>query len=145
MYIIDELKDPSDLGDKINELKDKLKADMFNLLIQMGETTTNSDKDLKQESIISGGVKFTRTYNNYKYNYTVEDCVSNEDYITIDNLFILSLIKEYLVELKDIIKYKKRIRPLLETPEMTSLLTYKNVEKNHAIFRQRKDKNTKRN
>lgn len=145
MYKIDELVDDSDLREKIKELKIKLKEELFNLLLQMGETITRSDKDLKQDFIISGGIKFTRTYNNYKYTYTVEEGTSYDEYVNIDNLFILSLIKEYLINLKDIIKIKKRVRPILETEEITSLLTYKNVEKNHAIFRQRKNKDTKRN
>ncbi len=130
----------------LDKKKDKVKMELFDLLIEMGETPYNVDKGLKEEFIISGGLKFSRTYNNSKYTYHVEDCVSNEDYVYVNNLFILTLIKDYLFKLREVIKHKKRrARPLLETEEMLNLLTYKDVHKNHGIFRQRKDKGTKRN
>jgi hypothetical protein len=130
----------------LDKKKDKVKMELFDLLIEMGETPYNVDKLLKEEFVISGGLRFSKRYNNSKYTYHVEDCVSNEDYVCINNLFILTLIKDYLFKLREVIKHKKRrSRPLLETEEMLSLLTYKDVHKNHGIFRQRKDKGTKRN
>ncbi|NCC41616.1 MAG: hypothetical protein EOM21_19795 [Gammaproteobacteria bacterium] len=129
----------------IDKKKEDVKRELFDLLVEMGETLYNVDKVLKEEYIISGGLRFSRTYNNSKYTYHVEDCVSNSDYVYINNLFILTLIKDYLFKLREALKHKRRTKPILETEEMTNLLAYKNVTKNHAIFRQRKNKNTKRN
>lgn len=125
------------LGRILQKKRKGLAKDLFHLLQKAGNSIS---KDEREEYILTGGLKFSRTYNNSTYSYKVEDCNTYENYYELNNLFILTLIKEYLIRIMRENKIKTN-RPVLETEEMLSLLTYKDVEDD--ILRQHKDKDSK--
>lgn len=113
-------------------IRNQLKKDMYEMLLTAGETPSIIDKE---HSIFSGGLKFTKIKNNSKYSYEVEETTRDDNYTIIDNLLILTLIKEYIIKVCENIKNIKT-----KENQLISLLTFNNVIKEIEKYNENKNR-----
>lgn len=111
----------------------EIKKSIFELLLLTGETPVINNEDTKEKYIISGGIKFSKTSNNSKDIYEIEDTTTYDDYHIINNITILKLIKEYVKKLIINKKLKDKTKILIDDV-ISSTMSYENVEKEINLY-----------
>ena len=101
-------------------IRNKIKEDLYKMLLEAGESPTRLEKE---NYILSNGIKFSRVRNNSKYIYQAEETIA-DNYASIDNILLLTLLKLYFVKVCDNIKTRGN-----KEGDLISSLTFKDVLK----------------